>query len=966
MNLIKAFILFFLFSFSSIQAQRQYSFNSKGSPCYFQYICYTADGDYNAPYKPFIFILGNSGENAQQAFDKDSLKNISQFYGYLLVYIPNQGTTTKEKLYCIDALVNLITYDFSQGHNNVFFQVNDESISREDMNKLQLKKLFKSIKLAAPLSVNEASPANDSITTIANGNVVNDFKAEIVVTKTEHPKLPPYLGPAKNRDVTVSGKLVDINSIEGLPFGTVSIKGKPVGVTSNADGQFTILKVPTDTSTLIVSYLGYKKTEFKLSPLINLSNLIIDVEPQSNQLQEVTISEEKEDLMKASENLSLIKMSPSKINQLPNVGEKDIMRSFQLMPGVSASNESSSGLYVRGGTPDQNLVLYDGFTVYQVDHLYGFFSAFNSNAIKDVQLYKGGFESKFGGRLSSVTEITGKEGNQNNFNIGADVSLLSFNAFVEVPIGEKFTFLAAGRRSFQGPLYDKIAKQYNNRPLQGQGNFGNSNFASSVKSYFYDLNSKLTFKPTAKDILTLSIYNGTDKLDNSRVIAPGSGSSFKASITDLTQYGNSGASFKWARKWNNRIYGNTLISYSNYFSNRNRSSSISIINSAGEQSTRKFGTFENNNLQDFSFKTDYTFDLADNNQLGAGAWATSYDIAYNYSQNDTSTVLDRHNYGLLTGGYLQDKIKMLDGKFVITPGIRASYYDVTKQTYYEPRLFTSFNVTGKLSLKASTGRFYQFANQVTREDILNGNKTFWVLSDGANVPVSQAMHYIAGINYNTKNYLFSVEGWYKDLSGLTEHSLRFNNGVAANSYSENFYKGIAYSQGLEFLLQKKQGRFSGWISYTLSKTKSKFNVYSPNYYSANQDVPNEFKIVGIYKWKKFVFSATWIYASGRPYTAPSGAYTITLLDGTTKDFFTVSSKNSLRLPDYHRLDVAATRLFQDQKGRDFGSIGISLFNVYDRRNTWYKEFQISDNQIIESNIQYLGFTPNLTLSLKFR
>jgi ferric enterobactin receptor len=967
------------FLFISILAfsQKQYSFNNPGSECYMQYVCYTKDGNYNSIKKPIVFQLGKPSETGWQSFESDTLKNITQFQDYMFVYIPNMGGAAKKKLYCINALAEYLTYNFSQGYTNLFFQVKDESITREDLNNFKLNSIFKKIKIEETPKPAAAPLPKNTQDTVKSGpeDIVNDFKAVVVTepTKPGQPvALPTYDGPAKNYNFTLSGKLVDVNSVEALPFATISLKGKPVGVTTNADGQFTILKVPTDTSTILISYLGYKKTEFKLTPLLSKSNLIIEVEPLSSQLQEITISAEKEDLMNiAGENLSVIKMSPAKLNQLPNIGEKDIMRSFQLMPGVSASNESSSGLYVRGGTPDQNLVVYDGFTVYQVDHLYGFYSAFNSNAIKDVQLYKGGFESKFGGRLSSVTEITGKDGNQNNFNAGGDISLLSFNAYVETPLGKKLTFLAAGRRSFQGPLYNAIFKQYNSQSSQQTfGRQGKSGLSNTVTSFFYDLNTKLTFRPTENDIISLSVYNGADKLDNGRDIAPrtGFGSSgngtFSAKITDLTKYGNSGGSIKWAKKWNSRIYGNSLISYSNYFSQRERSNESTITTSSGE-TTRKFGTFENNNLQDYSFKTDYLFDVTDNNQIGAGVWATYYDIAYNYSQNDTSTILNRHNFGLLTGGYLQDKIKLFNGKLIFTPGLRASYYGVTKQMYYEPRAYAAYNVTRRLSIKASTGRFYQFANQVTREDILNGNKTFWILSDGTNVPVSQAIHYIAGISYDTKDYLFSIEAWYKDLSGLTEHSLRFNTGIV-QSYSENFYKGIGYSEGIEFLAQKKFGNFSGWVSYTLSKTRSKFDIYSPTFYAANQDVPNEFKVVGIYKWRKFVFSTTWIYATGRPYTAPSGAYNLTLLDGSTQNYFTVSSKNSLRLPDYHRLDMAITYMFKNDKGREFGSLGVSVFNVYNRKNTWYKEFQISGQQIVETNIQYLGITPNLTLSLKLR
>ncbi len=978
MRFITILIIFCDLFFSSIDlfAQKQYAFNNPSSVCYFRYVCYTLDGNYNSTSKPIVIVFGKPTESAVQSFESDTLKNIPQFANYLFIYVPNDEGDARRRLNCIPALAGL----FASGkkNNNLFLFIKDENITPADVSK-EYRSNFKNIKLA---SVNEALLTvtnlvnTNSITAVKDTvkekpDLVSDFAAETVVPGTFKPNSVVYYGPPKKINYTLSGKIVDLNSTEGLPFATITLKGKPIGTTTNADGIFTLVKVPTDTSTLVINYLGYKKTEFKLSPMNSRANLIIEVEPSSNVLEEVTITAEQEELMSAvSENLSVIKMSPAKLAQLPNIGEKDIMRSFQLMPGVSASNESSSGLYVRGGTPDQNLVLYDGFTVYQVDHLYGFYSAFNSNAIKDVQLYKGGFESKFGGRLSSVVEITGKDGNQKNINVGGDISLLSANAFVEVPIGKKITFLAAARRSYQGPIYNLIFTQFNAQKSQQSSRGGN--LSNTVKSFFYDLNSKITFRPTDKDIISLSIYNGTDKLDNGRSFSrPGATGtsttpSFSGQVIDLTKYGNVGASVKWSRKWNDKIYGNTLVSFSNFYSNRDLSNQITRVNSAGVDQTFKFGTIENNDLKDYSIKSDYTFDVNKNNQLGVGVYGTYFDILYNYSQNDTSTILDRHNYGTLTGAYLQNKFKFADGKLIFVPGVRASYYSVTAQNYYEPRFAATYNVTRRMSLKASTGRYYQFANQVTREDILNGNKTFWVLSDGKNVPVGQAIHYIAGFSYDMHDYLFSVEGWYKDLSGLTQHSLRFNTSSRQANYSENFYKGVGYSQGLEFLIQKKHGKFTGWISYTMSKTRSKFDIYSQNYYAADQDVPNEAKVVGIYKYKRFVFSATVIYAAGRPYTAPSGAYNLTLLDGSSQNYYTVTTKNSLRLPDYNRMDIAATYLFRTEAGADIGSIGISVFNVYNRKNVWYNQYQIIDQQIVETNIRYLGFTPNITLSLKLR
>jgi len=237
------------------------------------------------------------------------------------------------------------------------------------------------------------------------------------------------------------------------------------------------------------------------------------------------------------------------------------------------------------------------------------------------------------------------------------------------------------------------------------------------------------------------------------------------------------------------------------------------------------------------------------------------------------------------------------------------------------------------------------------------------------VPVSSAIHYITGINYETSDFLFSVEAYYKQLSDLSQYTLRFNQGPMnqQSGYEQDFYTGRGYARGIEFFAQKKLGNLTGWASYTLSQVRNQFDVYGKNFFDADQDVPNEFKIIGIYKWKKWSFSATWIYATGRPYTAPEGGYTITLLDGTEKTFISAGTKNSRRLDDYHRMDFAVNYLLKSLNGiKERGNISFSLFNVYDRKNTWYKEYQITDGQIISIDKKFLGITPNLTLTLKLK
>lgn len=972
-----------------LSAQNKYSHNTPGSTCYFEYLKYNATT--NANNKPYIFIICKENESVDSAFTNDTIRNIPLFYNYNFLYIPNRGGTTLHKLECITSIANLITSSKNVNPQNMFLFINDKSINRSDpVLKNEVGYAFRSIQLASEqvnsnvsLSTNfKASLEADvdkndmevgSFYVDETSEEEDDFSMNIKSVKT-------YFGAPKTFGFTLSGVVRDRSTGEALPFGNILVKGTSVVAQSNADGFFTLNKVPSDTCTLVISYMGYDKTEIFLNPSLPKKNFVIELTAAVTSLKAATIISSKEEVvMQKKEEVSIIKMTPKKLEQLPNLGEKDIMRSFQLMPGVSASNESSSGLYVRGGTPDQNLVLYDGFAVYQVDHLYGFYSAFNANAIKDVQLYKGGFESRFGGRLSSVTEITGKDGNQKKFNIGADVSLLSMNFWTEIPIGKKFSSIITYRRSYKGFLYNKIFEKFNSsttssdpRPAGPGGNRFSQE--TTVTSYFYDVNGKFTYRPNEKDVISLSIFNGTDKLDNSvdnsNVPSFGGGNgSFGFSSTDLTKYGNFGTSLKWGRKWDSKLYSNTILSYSNFFSDRDRSQQMSLIDSNGESTTRNNGVFENNDLKDVSLKTDVQWDAFSFAQFQAGAFVTDYRIKYTYAQNDTSTVLDKDDHSVLIGTYLQGKIKFYEDKFTFTPGVRYSYFSGSGETYVEPRASLSYSLTEHFSLKSAYGKYYQFANRMTREDILSGSKEFWLLSNGSSVPVSSSIHYITGLSYENNKWLFSAEAYYKELEGLTEYSIRFNPSPTGVSYDENFYTGKGYAKGIEFLAQRKVGTVNGWISYTLGETKNKFEVYSSKYFSANQDVTNEFKIVTMYKRRRWDFAATLVYATGRPYTAPSGAYSVTLLDGNTSDYFTVTSKNGMRLPDYHRLDLSANYkilagIKGDRKRKEIGYIGLSLFNVYNRTNIWYKQYTIEDGNIIETNVNYLGFTPNLTLSFK--
>jgi ferric enterobactin receptor len=307
-------------------------------------------------------------------------------------------------------------------------------------------------------------PLSDVLTTLLDGT---GLTYELIPPRTIRIVSDPAGVPARSeqqgvaptrRDITVSGVVQDMATGERLPFANVVLAGTDRGTTTNVDGYFTLFDVPDDTTVLTISHLGYQPLSFQLHPQTQTDDLRIGLRAYGVELSEVVVAAHREEQMiQASTGISQIGITPAALGKLPSFGEKDIFRSLQLLPGISGSNESSSGLFIRGGTPDQNLILFDGFTVYHVDHLFGVFSAFNANALKDLQLYKGGFEAKYGGRLSSVVDMTGKDGNTETFNIGGGLSLLSANAYAEGPFADgKGSFLIAGRRSFQSGFYNDL------------------------------------------------------------------------------------------------------------------------------------------------------------------------------------------------------------------------------------------------------------------------------------------------------------------------------------------------------------------------------------------------------------------------------------------------------------------------------------------------------------------------------
>ena len=824
-----------------------------------------------------------------------------------------------------------------------------------------------------------------------------------------------FASPAEKNDI--KGYVIDQESGEALPYANIVITGTQIGTATNTDGYF-IINAPAQVCSLTIHYIGYRKQQIVIDNIKSGAKVVqayteAEVESESEsewnkkktikrkaraefregllyvsmqsaaiEGEEVTVVAEKYEIWKKADEVAQVTFSPRQIDALPSLGEPDIFRSLQLLPGLTGVRDGSAGLDVRGGTPDQNLVLLDGMTVYHVDHFFGFFSAFNADAVKDVQVYKGGYPAKYGGRLSSVVELTGKTGDMNQKRLGVGVNLMSANMLSEMPLfGGKGSWIFSARRSYSdlvgSAMYNKLFDFLSDtepEPTPGFGGRGRRGVQQEEVRpdfYFYDLNSKLSLVPTSRDILSLSIYNGRDNMHDVEELSGlqfGKGSlqtSGSRGRDETTDWGNTGASFKWSHRWHDRFNSNFLVARSGYFSDHTND----LIFTTGSEDTSDvlrgrggFASQENNEIVDLTAHLDNEWHVSNSQLVKFGIGLTNTKTDYVATVNDTFSVFDSHGNSQQRSFYLQSKWTLFD-RLDISTGLRGVYYDQTKSFYTEPRISFQLTLSERVKMKGATGKFTQFIHRIVNEDVLEGSRDFWLVAD-ENLAPSTAQHEMLGLEYETPDYLFSVEGYQKDMENLLEFSRRFQGRA---DFRGLFFFGSGVSRGLEFLAQKKHGAFNGWLSYTLGDIEYTFpNLNNGEPFPASHERTHETKVVGTYSRGRWNFAATWMFASGQPYTAPEGQYSLDLLGGDTNSYYHVSEKNANYLPDYHRMDLSASYKFALKQEHGFnGELGLSVFNLYNRTNVWYRKYDLDVSPIIVTDVTMLGITPSVYVKVKF-
>lgn len=766
---------------------------------------------------------------------------------------------------------------------------------------------------------------------------------------------------AQQRKV-ISGFIKEKKGKELLIGASVAIPKYKTGTVTNQYGFFS-LSLPVDTFELVVSYVGYAPKAFRIDLKEDIE-LNVELE-EAQALKEVVVTADKKTAMLSeATRMSVIEIPVQQIKDIPALfGEKDVLKVIQLLPGVQKPSEGSSGIYVRGGGPDQNLIILDDATVYNAFHLFGFFSLFNGDALKSVELTKGGFPARYGGRLSSVIDMSMKEGNKQQFHGEAGIGVVASRLMLEGPIVKnKSSFLISARRTYIDVL------SYPLQPADNKGGY-----------FFYDLNAKANYEIDTKNKLYISGYFGRDKFYYKSLY---SADKQEGGIT----WGNATATLRWNHLYSNRLFANTSFVFSDY--------KFGIYQEAKYNgSNYELNYFSG--IRDYSLKHDLYFRPSNNHTVRAGAQFIYHVFTPSaLVVKDDFTGEDRDEKKRVSSVenaiYAEDDIK-IGTKLRVNPGLRITHFSAGKKNYinFEPRLSTSYNIKSDLAVKASFAIMNQYIHLLSNTGV--GLPTdLWVPSSD-NLKPQQSWHVAAGIakDFIEKDFSISVEGYYKEShkiiaykEGASFLEIDANQSASDFSWEKNITSGKGWSYGAEFLLQKKTGKFSGWIGYTLSWTQMQFDELNfGKKFWARYDRRHDISVVAIYKIKEqkddqtgVTLSGTWVYGTGNAITLPVAEYKSPVhdptggrLSNTGFDGATVSQytgRNDFRMAPYHRMDLSlqvSTKMRYWVRTWEF-----SVYNVYNRYNPYFYFIDSNPNGTrVLKQITLFPIIPSISWNIKF-
>ena len=763
----------------------------------------------------------------------------------------------------------------------------------------------------------------------------------------------------------ISGLVTDQKSGEQLPYASVYLPNQNSIRTTSINGTF-VFRIPAVQSLRIaVQYLGYQPIDSTFAITDTTAVLTFRMKQKNMELAPVVIRKSTLKMIDQNKETSHSTINPVGFVNLPNMGETDIFRTIQMLPGIGYT-EGSSGLNIRGGTPDQNLVLFDGFTLYNLDHFFGTFSSINPNVVKDIQIYKGGFDSRYGERLSGIIDITGKTGNKYSPKIYGGINLISGNLTTEIPFSEKLTLVVGGRRSYA----DIYSSYLVNAMLENQVDDVNSSSGNSIVKlkpgfYFYDYNAKLTFSKSEQEKMSISVYGGKDFLAST-----GTGSIkqiFSNTSTDA-DWGNYGFSYSWIKQWKEGFFSNLEVGYSGYQNQYTEQTEVTT-KKGKNTTTTLFDTYEENKLNDFSASLKNEFALGLKNTVDFGFQTKYNEYTYLKDAGTDAYYSDIANSSCLYSTFLQLNTQMVK-KLTVKLGGRINGYNLSGKLYYEPRFSANYRIGDLINLKFATGRYYQFLSKVAPTQSYGYNRDFWVIADDDKHPVLSSNHFIGGTTFTYKHFSLDAELYYKTIDGLQLflYIPPFQRNVASGGFippgqanrvqlPSKFITGTGNATGLDLLLKYESTHYTSWISYSHSKAVRNFKEINHNEnIPAPFDKTHELKWTNLLTFGKWNFSGMWIYSTGQPYVKNQ------TVDNTLNAMFTYD-----RLPDFKRVDLAANYNLQIQKVRiKLGMSVINLFNQENYNDIYSRDFNFDTTTFNETTyMRSLGITPNFFISFQY-
>ncbi|OFY65605.1 MAG: hypothetical protein A3H98_11820 [Bacteroidetes bacterium RIFCSPLOWO2_02_FULL_36_8] len=715
----------------------------------------------------------------------------------------------------------------------------------------------------------------------------------------------------------LNGYVKDSLTGEGLAGATIYLPQFSEGTHSNVDGYF-VMNLNQEKIKIQVTFIGYKTYENEI--IISEQPIIIKLTPESYEMNEVVIKDTQEPFFKHTK-MSSVNIDPLKLQTIPTLaGERDLLKILQLMPGVKGGGEGSSGIYTRGGGADQNLILLDEALIYNPSHLFGFFSVFNSDIVKNVELQKSGFSAVYGGKLSSIIDITSKEANYHKFSSKLTLGLISSRFFIEFPLKkEKSSLWLSGRRTY----VDLITQPFNNT--------GNN-------YYFYDLNGKFSAALNQKNRIFLSFYHGGDQFSYNQK---------KGNFKFDLNWGNRSASCRWNHIYNPQVSSGLVVYYSEY---------KSFVNARPNELSYKLLS----GVSDLSVKNENQFYVFKNNKFKAGIhyiYQTFLPAESEFSDNSFNEFNKlSKDFSHVASLFAEDEFQ-LNEKIIFTEGIRHTLYKKGNVTYQktEPR-FHSRIITGeRSSVKLNYTRMNQFVHQVS-----NSTTSFptdvWIPSSAVTKPQESdqlGLSYSRLVNFFATEFETTFESYYKKMRNLAE--FREGAQVFVNpSVNDEIVYGEGDAYGIEILVQKKAGRVTGWVGYTLSWSNRKFQFLNNGVaFPARIDRRHDINIVSTYKiTENWNASVVWVFYTGNAVTIANGRYVI---DNTV--YYDYPSRNSVRMPSYHRLDISVNREWKKKKYSS--ELSFSIYNIYNRQNPFiiFFEERYTENRMIYSQSRQVTLFP---------